>query len=217
MIDELEQTNLSFDIVKSTLQQPISLECLNLVQEKGEIILQVSALAKTETNVHYLEKATIHQEIPIFPGVEVHKKDKRFGWKGVILEQSEEGILVNWGAGTSPRLHSIDEICISQEAKINIFQIAIHGRTAILKKSVADNVTVLRIVPKKELTFKIGDLVKLVDSYHYRANDTGLIESYNDDRQCIVRWQRDDDHQIAISSRTFYAEELILISQISLL
>jgi hypothetical protein len=217
LIEKLTQTNLSFDIGESTLQQAISLECLYLVQEEDEIILQESVLAKVKSNWHYLEKATIYQENLLFPGVKVYKKDKRFGWKGILLDQTEEGVIVDWGAGTSPRLHDINEISICQDTKISIFEVALRGRSAISTKQIAGSSNTTKTIVKKELSFKIGDLVKLVDSYHYRANDTGLIESYNDGGQCIVRWQSDNDRQIAISSRTFYTEELTLISQASFL
>lgn len=219
LLDKLERTNLSFDVDvrEPTLQQPIFLEYTNFVQEKGTFILQIADLVKTEPNLHYLEKATIHQEFSLFPGVEVQKKDKRFGWNGVIVEQAEENVLVDWGAGASPRLHSIDEICLRQDARINIFKIALRGRKAILSESIVENENTLKIVVKKELAFRTGDLVKLVDPYHHRANDTGLIESYNNDGECIVRWQSDNSRQVEIPFRTFCADELMFAKQTSFL
>jgi hypothetical protein len=215
-IPMLKQTNLSFLMLKRT--------DLSIGSDTKQILLQIPQCGESRLLISYLERVIIHQENLLFPDDYVQLIDVRFKWKGVIVENRADRVLVNWGS--SQRWHALQEIKLLVDAKINFFKIALRGKEYLLKKQVIteqlqaqsatentydSNIKVDKMPIKEEVNFKIGDLVKLVDLYHARGNDMGIIEFCNDG-EYIVWWESDGKNQIANSFRTFCADKLTLIS-----
>jgi hypothetical protein len=190
-----------------------------------EILLQIPQYGKSRLIINSLERVIIYQENLLFPNDCVQLTDSRFKWKGVIIESTGDRVLVNWGS--SQRWHALQELKLLVNTKINFLKIALRGKESLLKKQVIieqskaqsnpenmsdGNIKMPKMPIKQESEFKIGDLVKLVDLYHARGDDIGIIEFCTDDGDYIVWWKSDDENQIANSFRTFCASELTFIS-----
>lgn len=238
LFEELEQTNLSFDsdVEEVKLYQSPALEHGNILIERGYCSIDILQKGEAKLHLNSLERVNIDidQELLLFPGVPVQRKDTRFRWKGIVLEIMEDRKLAQVDWGISPRWHSFRELHLLDElgnpildnTKTNIFQAAIRGRKSILIKPVItkilqsefnsenlsqNNINISIPTTKKEFIFQVGDLVKHADPYHLRGNNTGIIELCTEDGEYIIWWQSDNEDQIAKSFRTFCADELILI------
>jgi hypothetical protein len=135
-IEELERANLAFnsDIGQTKLHQPDSLAHGDILSERSHCYLQPSDRGQVDLHLNPLERVIIHQEIYLFPGVEVQLTDSRFKWKGIIVENAGDRALVNWGG--SERWHALYELCLLVNAKPNIFQIALRRCASHVAKPV---------------------------------------------------------------------------------
>ncbi len=110
----IKKTDLSFD--------PYFRQVLLQVPLKGEVnLLDIS-----------LKKVIIYQDYLPFLGDPVQLTDNRFQWKGMIIENKGDRVLVNWGG--SQRWHAPHELCLLTGVEVNIFQVARCGRESIIKK-----------------------------------------------------------------------------------
>jgi cell division protein ZapA (FtsZ GTPase activity inhibitor) len=68
--------------------------------------------------------------------------------------------------------------------------------------------------PKKPVAsaFKIGDRVTHSDVYHFRGNQHGTVEGFNDFGEVIIRWLEDGDNQKAAAHRSHPEKNLRMVA-----